>query len=141
MHLQCIGRRFDPGQIHQFMINLEELSHQEITSLLGIVRKEWVRRNKEKYLAECFKVGDVVKFRGIRKTAYDRKLSHRPDAPIYYGYIKRAQIQRTGRIQTYLITYYEGDEEEVVARGIHQVEKPTEDEIRGFVLISSVRKI
>ena len=122
-------------------IELTSLSHKELTSLLGIVRKEWVKRNREKYLKECFVVGDIVKFRGIRKSVYHSRLAHHPDAPVYFGYVASAHIQRTGRIQTYIISYSEGDEEHKVSRGIRQVERPTSEEERSFILVDNVRKV
>jgi hypothetical protein len=121
------------------MIDLTKLSYEQLTQLQTRVRKEWVARNKKRYTSECFPVGSIVKFRGKRLGIYHAKLRHAEDGDVYFGEVTRAQIQRTGRIQVYLIKYLENTEEKVIARGIRQVEKPTEEEIKGYTFTQSVR--
>ena len=120
-------------------MNLEELNYKQLTKLQTAVRREWVSRNKQIYLAECFKVGDIVKFKGKKIGTYNSRFRHAIDGDIYFGEVIGAQVQRTGRIQVYRIQYVDGDELKTTARGIRQVEAATEAEAQAFKLIKRVK--
>lgn len=134
------------------MIDLKAFEYREFIKFHTRVRKEFVLRNKEKYTDECFKVGDVVKFKRATKESSkgsywsSRSNRHDPDGEVVYGIIVSADVQRSGRIQKYNIQYAEpyatalGAELSKTARGIHQVEAVTEEEARSVRLLHDVRR-
>lgn len=132
------------------MIDLKSFEYRDFVKFHTQVRKEYVLRNKEKYTRECFKAGDVIKFKRATKEGkgthwHSPRNRHDPSGEVVLGVITSAQIQRSGRIQKYNIEYAEpgltGTDLCITARGIHQVEAVTEEEARSVKLLHDVRRI
>lgn len=120
------------------------LNHREYMQFYTLVRREFVARNREKYSRECFKAGDVVKFRRdeLAFSGYQHRNKHSPTGEVMFGIVHSANFQRSGRIQRYTILFVEGSawkSPEKTTRGVKQVESVTDEEARVTRLLHNVR--
>ena len=126
-------------------LDLSKFDYVELGRLHRRTKKEWVKRNKEKYTNECYKVGDIVKIkRGKKATWSSYRRKHSPDGEETIGRISRSNVHRDGRIRDYLVDILNSELEEGVHsefRGTTQVEKASEEEKRNFKFACDIRGV
>lgn len=141
----CIGMHMKKKNL----LDLSKYTHKEISRLHAQVRKEYVKRNRDKADIEGFEIGNVVKIYHKTKSvkSYWSSLSrHDPEGEVRFGVVTKVVGRRDGFIQNYLIKVYTDDESKEgrdytsVSRGSRQVEAVTKEEERACRLVHTVKE-